>query len=80
MEEIYNGVFVECTGKHWGNLGYVIIEKQAIIIGASKPEQIVENIEASKISLSSEILDEIDTILDNKPTFPYAHDGGPEEV
>ncbi len=46
-------------------------EISSTIMGASKPEQVVENSAASEISLSKEIQGEIDEILNNKPTTPF---------
>lgn len=42
------------------------------IIGATKPEQIVENVKALELlpKLSDEILKEVEEILDNKPNVP----------
>lgn len=53
-------------------------EISATITGATKPEQIVENIKASNVILSPDILEEIENILDNKPTFSYPYGGGLE--
>ena len=44
-----------------------------VITGASKPEQVVENMKAAEFvqSLSPEIMMEIETILNNKPESPF---------
>ncbi len=55
-------------------------EIASVITGATKLKHIRENVEASNVNLSSEVLAEIEAILDDKPAYPYAHDGGPEEV
>lgn len=44
-------------------------EITSVITGASKPEQLLENIKASEVTLDAENLDKIETILNNKPTF-----------
>jgi aryl-alcohol dehydrogenase-like predicted oxidoreductase len=46
-------------------------EISSTIMGASKPEQVVENSAASEITLSKKILGEIEEILNNKPTTPF---------
>ena len=40
------------------------------IIGASRPEQVEDNAAASGVSLSSDVLQEIDNVL--APVLPYA--------
>ena len=44
-------------------------EISSVITGASKPEQIMDNIGAIDVKLSSDVLDKIEEILDNKPAF-----------
>lgn len=41
-----------------------------VILGASKPEQVVDNLKALEVipKLTPEILDKIEAILNNKPT------------
>lgn len=41
-----------------------------VILGASKPEQVVDNLKALEVipKLTPEVLDEIESILDNKPS------------
>jgi aryl-alcohol dehydrogenase-like predicted oxidoreductase len=46
-------------------------EISSTIMGASKPEQVIENAAASEIKLNKEVLKEIEQILDNKPTTPF---------
>ena len=46
-------------------------EISSTIMGASKPEQVIENAAASDVMLSEETLDQIEEILDNKPTTPF---------
>ena len=46
-------------------------EISSIITGASKPEQVESNAKASDISLTKEILEKIEQILDNKPQSNY---------
>ena len=45
-------------------------EISCAIIGATKPEQVVDNVKASDIELSSDVIDKINEILDNKPVLP----------
>lgn len=45
-------------------------EISSVITGASKPDQILENIKASDVKLESVTVNLIDEILNNKPTFP----------
>ena len=40
-------------------------------MGASKPEQVIENAAASGVTLSDETLAKIEEILENKPTTPF---------
>ncbi len=42
-------------------------EISCVITGASKPEQIIENVKASGIKISDDTLNKIELILDNKP-------------
>jgi aryl-alcohol dehydrogenase-like predicted oxidoreductase len=46
-------------------------EISSIITGASKPKQVKSNAEASEISLTKEILDKIEELIDNKPVSLY---------
>ncbi|MHA2020983.1 MAG: aldo/keto reductase family protein [Candidatus Thorarchaeota archaeon] len=48
-------------------------EVSAALIGATKPEQVIENAEASDITLSKTTLDEIESILDNAPHWPRTY-------
>lgn len=45
-----------------------------VILGASKPEQVVENLKALDVipKLTPEVLAKIDKILDNKPATPVS--------
>lgn len=45
-------------------------EISCAIIGATKPEQVVDNVKASEVELSAETLEKIENILDNKPLEP----------
>lgn len=45
-------------------------EISAAITGATRPEHVIDNVAASDVTLSSATLDEIETILDNKPSLP----------
>jgi aryl-alcohol dehydrogenase-like predicted oxidoreductase len=42
-----------------------------VITGASRPEQVVENMKAEDVlqRLSSDVMERVDTVLGNKPTF-----------
>ena len=40
-------------------------------MGASKPDQVIENAGACDVSLDEEVLDKLEVILDNKPTTPF---------
>jgi aryl-alcohol dehydrogenase-like predicted oxidoreductase len=46
-------------------------EISSTIMGASKPEQVIENATASDVTLNDEILKLIENTLDNKPTTPF---------
>ncbi|MFW9913066.1 MAG: aldo/keto reductase, partial [Candidatus Thorarchaeota archaeon] len=48
-------------------------EISAVLIGATKPEQVIENAGASDVSLSKTTLDEIEAILDNAPYWPRTY-------
>ena len=48
-------------------------EISAAIIGATKPEHVTENVKASDVELSGEILIEIEKILDNEPEWPLTY-------
>lgn len=45
-------------------------EISSVITGATKPEQVLENIKASDVTLDAETVEKIEEILGNKPTFP----------
>lgn len=53
-------------------LAWILNRKEisCAIIGATKPEQVEDNVKASDIVLDNEILEAIEKILDNKPTRP----------
>ena len=40
-------------------------------MGASKPEQVLDNLKALEVNLSKETLDEIDKVLENRPQVWY---------
>lgn len=46
-------------------------EITSTIMGATKPEQVIENAAASEVKLNEEKLEMIEKILDNKPTTPF---------
>ncbi len=48
-------------------------EISAAITGASKPEQIINNVEASNVILTDETLQKIEEILNNKPKWPFTY-------
>jgi voltage-dependent potassium channel beta subunit len=48
-------------------------EISAAIIGATKIEHILENIQASSIELSQETLDQVEMILNNSPKWPVGY-------
>jgi len=52
-------------------LAWILRKKQisSVITGASKPAQLLNNIKASDLKLSPEIIEEIDKILDYRPFF-----------
>ncbi|MHA2229084.1 MAG: aldo/keto reductase family protein [Candidatus Thorarchaeota archaeon] len=45
-------------------------EISAALVGATKPEHVIENVGASDVTLSKDILDQLDEVLDNKPEWP----------
>ena len=45
-------------------------EMSCAMTGATRPEQVEDNVKASEIKLSEETLKEIEKILDNKPVIP----------
>jgi voltage-dependent potassium channel beta subunit len=45
-------------------------EISAAIIGATKPEHVIENVKASDVTLSNDTIEQIEEILDNKPQWP----------
>ncbi|MBN1330571.1 MAG: aldo/keto reductase family protein [Candidatus Heimdallarchaeota archaeon] len=49
-------------------------EISAAIIGATKPEHILENVEASEVELSKDIIDQIEAILNNTPEWPLTYE------
>ncbi|TFG30303.1 aldo/keto reductase [Candidatus Thorarchaeota archaeon] len=48
-------------------------EISAAIIGATKPQHVIESVGASGIELSEDILEQIERILDNKPQWPSTY-------
>lgn len=56
-------------------LAWILRKKEitSAIIGASKPEHVIENVKASDITLSSDVLDQIEEILDNEPEWPLTY-------
>ena len=45
-------------------------EISAAIVGATKPEHVIENVKASDISLSKDTIEQIEEVLDNAPEWP----------
>ena len=45
-------------------------EISAAIVGATKPEHVIESVGASEVTLSNDILEQIEEVLDNKPQWP----------
>ncbi|MHA1936327.1 MAG: aldo/keto reductase [Candidatus Thorarchaeota archaeon] len=45
-------------------------EISAALVGATKPEHVIENAGASDVTLSKDVLGQLDEILDNKPEWP----------
>ena len=48
-------------------------EISAAIVGATKPEHVIENIKASDVTLSKDILEHIEEVLDNEPEWPLTY-------
>ena len=48
-------------------------EISAAIIGATKPEHVIENVKASDIILSKDTLEQIEDVLDNEPEWPLTY-------
>jgi voltage-dependent potassium channel beta subunit len=48
-------------------------EISAVLIGATKPDHVIENVKASNLTLSKTTLDEIESILDNTPQWPRTY-------
>ncbi len=48
-------------------------EISAAIIGVTKPEHVIENVKASDVVLSNDVLDQIHEILDNEPEWPLTY-------
>jgi aryl-alcohol dehydrogenase-like predicted oxidoreductase len=46
-------------------------EINSTIKGASKPEQVIENVGASNVTLDDDTLEKVEIILNNKPTTPF---------
>jgi aryl-alcohol dehydrogenase-like predicted oxidoreductase len=45
-------------------------EVSSAIVGATKPEHVIDNVGASEVDLSKDTLEQIDAILDNTPEWP----------
>ncbi len=56
-------------------LAWILRKKEisSAIIGATKPEQVIENVKASDITLSNDVLSQIEEILDNEPEWPTTY-------
>lgn len=48
-------------------------EISAAIVGATKPEHVIDNAGASDVRLSNDVLEQIEEILDNKPEWPRTY-------
>jgi aryl-alcohol dehydrogenase-like predicted oxidoreductase len=48
-------------------------EISAAIIGATRPEHVIENVIASDVTLSKDIIEQIEGVLDNKPQWPSTY-------
>ena len=48
-------------------------EISAAIIGATRPEHVIENVKASDVILSKDTIEQIEEILDNKPEWPSTY-------
>ncbi|MFQ5832255.1 MAG: aldo/keto reductase family protein [Candidatus Thorarchaeota archaeon] len=48
-------------------------EISAAIVGATKPEHVIDNAGASDVRLSNDVLEQIEKILDNKPEWPRTY-------
>ncbi len=48
-------------------------EISAVLIGATKPDHVIENVKASDVVLTKPTLDEIEDILDNTPEWPRTY-------
>jgi aryl-alcohol dehydrogenase-like predicted oxidoreductase len=46
-------------------------EISSTIMGASKPEQVIENAKACNVTLNDESLEKLENVLNNKPTTPF---------
>jgi voltage-dependent potassium channel beta subunit len=49
-------------------------EISAAIVGATKPEHVSESVGASGIELSEDVLEQIETVLDNRPQWPPTYE------
>jgi voltage-dependent potassium channel beta subunit len=49
-------------------------EISAAIVGATKPEHVIESAAASDVELSADVLEQIEEILDNKPQWPPTYE------
>jgi len=49
-------------------------EISAAIVGATKPEHVIESAGASDVKLSKEVLDQIEVVLDNTPQWPPTYE------
>lgn len=56
-------------------LAWILRKKEitSAIIGASKPEHVIENVKASEVTLSNDVLDQIEEILENEPEWPLTY-------
>jgi voltage-dependent potassium channel beta subunit len=49
-------------------------EISAAIVGATRPEHVIESVRASDVELPTDVLEQIEQILDNKPQWPDTYE------
>ncbi len=48
-------------------------EVSSAIVGATKPEHVIDNVGASDVTLSKDTLEQVESVLDNEPEWPPAY-------
>ncbi len=48
-------------------------EVSSAIVGATKPEHVIDNVGASDVILSKDTLEQVESVLDNEPEWPPAY-------